>query len=122
CVVTGAGETLNSRPRQLWVTPSSQLGQWAFNGNANDSLGTQHGTAFGSPGYVTGKIGQAVDLDGSDDYIDLPDPIGRTAETTIATWVNWDGGGDWQRIFDFGTGTMQYLFLTPRAAGGGLRL
>ena len=122
CVATGAGETLPSRPRQLWVHPVSQLGQWTFNGNANDSGGTNHGTAFGSPAYVTGKIGQAVDLDGTDDYIDLPDPVGRAREATIATWVNWDGGGDWQRVFDFGTGTDQYVFLTPRAGGGGLRL
>jgi len=122
CAATGAGETLWSRPRQLWVHEAPKIGHWTFNGNANDSGGVNHGTAFGSPAYVAGKTAQAVDLDGADDYIDLPDPIGRTRETTIATWVNWDGGGDWQRVFDFGTGTLQYLFLTPKAAGGGLRL
>lgn len=122
CVVTGAGETLHSRPRQLWVHATPQLGQWDFNGNALDSVNSQHGTAFGSPAYVTGKVGQAVDLDGSDDYIDLPDPIGRTRDFTVATWVNWDGGGDWQRVFDFGSGTHQNVFLTPRAGGAGMRL
>lgn len=122
CAATGAGETLWSRPRQLWVHAAPKIGHWTFNGNANDSGGANHGTAFGTPAYVTGKVAQAVDLDGADDYIDLPDPIGRTRETTIATWVNWDGGGDWQRVFDFGTGTLQYLLLTPKAGGGGLRL
>jgi regulation of enolase protein 1 (concanavalin A-like superfamily) len=122
CAATGGNETLNSRTRQLWVHATPQLGQWDLNGNANDSLNGNHGTAFGTPLYTTGKIGQAVDLDGIDDYIDLPDPIGRTADLTIATWVNWDGGADWQRVFDFGTGTYQYLFLTPKAGGGGLRL
>lgn len=122
CAVTGAGETLNSRVRQLWVHAGPQIGQWNFNGNASDSVGSYHGTAFGAPAYVAGKIGQAVDLDGTDDYIDLPDGPGRLRDLTIATWVNWDGGADWQRIFDFGTGTYQYLFLTPKAGGGGLRL
>ncbi|RYD68343.1 MAG: hypothetical protein EOP83_00965, partial [Verrucomicrobiaceae bacterium] len=122
CAVTGANETLNNRPRQLWVHPAPQLGQWSFNGNPNDALNANHGTAFGTPAYVAGKIGQAIDLDGADDYIDLPDPMGRTADTTIATWVNWDGGGDWQRIFDFGTGTFQNFFLTPKAGGGAMRL
>lgn len=123
CAATGAGETLNSRPRQLWVHTVPQLGQWNFNGNTANSLNAAyHGTPFGSPVYATGKIAQAVDLDGSDDYIDLPDDLGRTRDMTVATWVNWDGGGDWQRVFDFGTGTFQYLFLTPKAGGGGLRL
>ena len=27
--------------------------------------------------------------------------------------MNWGGGGNWQRIFDFGNGTNSYMFLTP---------
>jgi hypothetical protein len=119
CAATGAGETLNSRPRQLWVHAAPQIGQWNFNGNANDSVNAYHGTAYGSPAYV---LGQAVDLDGTDDYIDLPDPVGRLRDLTIATWVNWDGGANWQRVFDFGTGTWQNFFLTPKSGGNTLRL
>lgn len=122
CTATGAGETLNSRPRQLWVHATPQLGQWNFNGNPTDALAANPGTAFGAPAYVTGKIGQAVDLDGADDYIDLPDPIGRTRDFTVATWVNWDGGANWQRIFDFGSNTYQYLFLCPKSGDNTLRL
>jgi len=122
CTVTGANETLTNRARQLWVHPAPQLSQWKFDGTATDSVGTNHGIASGTPTYVIGKTAQAVDLDGADDYVDLPDAIGRTADLTIATWVNWDGGGDWQRVFDFGTGTFQYFYLTPKAGGGNLRL
>ena len=122
CTVTGANETLNSRPRQLWVHPAPLVGQWDFNGTPADATGTHAGVATGSPVYVAGRSGQAVDLDGADDFITLPAAAGRLRELTVATWVNWDGGGDWQRIFDFGTGTNQYLFLTPRAGGAGLRL
>ena len=122
CAATGAGETLDSRPRQLWVHADPALGRWNFDGNPADSLNASDGTAFGSPGYVTGKTGQAVDLDGTDDYIDLPDPLGRARDLTVATWVHWDGGGDWQRVFDFGTGIYQYFFLTPKAGGGAMRL
>ncbi len=122
CVVTGANETLTSRPRQLWVHSAPQLGQWAFNGSAADSSAALHGTALGSPLYVSGKLGQAVDLDGVDDYIDLPDPVGRTRSLTIASWVNWDGGANWQRLFDFGTGTWQYLFLSPKSGSNTMRL
>ena len=34
---------------------------------------------------------------------------------TFAGWVYWNGGGNWQRIFDFGDDTSHYLFLTPRS-------
>lgn len=122
CVVTGASETLNSRPRQLWVMPVQQLGQWNFDGNATDSVSTNHGTAFGAPAFVAGKIGSAVDLDGVDDYIQLPAGTRLAKDITVATWVNWDGGGNWQRIFDFGSGVFQNIFLTPRSGDNTLRL
>jgi hypothetical protein len=122
CAATGASETLNSRARQLWVKPSQLLGQWNLNGNVTDSANTNHGTAYGSPVYVAGKIGTAIDLDGVDDYVQLPPSAALAKEITVATWVNWDGGNNWQRIFDFGTGTYQYLFLTPKSGDGTLRL
>lgn len=122
CVVTGASETLNSRPRQLWVMPAQQLGQWNFDGNVTDSASTNHGTAFGAPAFVAGKIGAAIDLDGIDDYVQLPAGAGLAKDITVATWVNWDGGGNWQRIFDFGTGIYQNLFLTPLSGSGTMRL
>jgi hypothetical protein len=34
--------------------------------------------------------------------------------SSFAGWVNWNGGGDWQRIFDFGSNSLSYFFLTPR--------
>ncbi|MEY4386383.1 MAG: hypothetical protein RLY20_1666 [Verrucomicrobiota bacterium] len=122
CAATGASETLNSRSRQLWVKPAQLLGQWNLNGNATDSASTNHGTAFGSPVYVAGKIGTAIDLDGIDDYVQLPPAAALAKDITVATWVNWDGGNNWQRIFDFGTGTYQYMFLTPKSGSGTLRL
>ena len=122
CAATGAGETLNSRARQLWVKPTQLLGLWNLNGNVMDSTNVNHGTAFGAPVYVAGKLGQAIDLDGADDYVQLPASAGLAKEITVATWVNWDGGANWQRIFDFGTGTFQYLFLTPQSGSGTMRL
>jgi hypothetical protein len=122
CVVTGASETLNSRPRQLWVMPAQQLSQLNLDGTVTDSVSTNHGTAFGAPAYVAGKIGSAIDLDGVDDYVTLPPGVGLAENITIATWVNWDGGGNWQRIFDFGSGIFQNLFLTPRSGDNTMRL
>jgi len=50
---------------------------YPFNGNANDESGNgHHGTIFGSPTYVAdrdGNPGGAMDFDGLDDYVELPD-------------------------------------------------
>lgn len=122
CAATGASETLNSRARQLWVKSAQKLGQWNLDGNVSGSTNGYHGTAFGAPAYVAGKIGQAIDLDGVDDYVQLPAAAVLAKEITVASWVNWDGGGNWQRLFDFGTGIYQYMFLTPKSGSGTLRL
>src|SRR5665647_647466 len=56
------------------------------------------------------------------DYVQLPNGItGALNDFTIATWVKMDRMSDWMRIFDFGAGQNNYLFLTPKAGGGNLR-
>ncbi|MFT3786307.1 MAG: RICIN domain-containing protein [Tepidisphaeraceae bacterium] len=91
---------------------------YAFSGNANSSVGTYHATASGNPAYGTGPVGkgQALTLDGVDDYVTLPSGVATSEGITIASYVKWDGGNQWQRLFDFGTGTTSYMFLTPRSA------
>jgi hypothetical protein len=119
CAAVGAGETLYSRSRRLII--QRQVGQWDFDGNANDSVGSNNSTTSGSPAYISSNFGQAIDLDGTDDYITLPAGVADAEDITVAAWINWDGGNQWQRIFDFGTSTSQYLFLTPRSGDNTLR-
>jgi hypothetical protein len=76
----------------------------------------------GSPSFVAGKYGSALDLSGTDQYTMLPaNLLAGVTNFTIAVWVNWDGGGAWQRIFDFGNDTTQNMFLTPVSGSGTLR-
>ncbi len=84
--------------------------------NAADSSGNGNdGTLYG-PFWTTGQIGGALDFDGWNDYVSLPigSVINSLTNCTIATWVNWSWDSSWQRIWDFGTGTTYYMFLTPR--------
>lgn len=47
-------------------------------------------------------------------YLLLPSTVAANDELTIATWVyNLSSTKSWTRIFDFGNGTDQYMFLTP---------
>ena len=55
-------------------------------------------------------------------YVDLPDGIiSALTDATFEVWLNWQGGGGWQRIFDFGdmngTNGDTYVFVTPQRAG-----
>jgi beta-xylosidase len=63
--------------------------------------------------------GKMLQLDGNTNYVSLPHPVANAS--TFAAWVKWNGGGDWQRIFDFGSNSTKYLFLTPRAFNAGMR-
>jgi hypothetical protein len=109
------------------VTPadpgtSALVAHYTLNGNANDSVGTSHGTPGGLPVYGPGHLGQAIRCDGVDDYVELPigSLIGSLTNSTFATWANFaNAGGAWQRIFDFGNDTVAYMFLTPRMGTAG---
>ena len=122
-VDTSGGESAASS--EIQATPQGRaLVHLQLEDNALDGSGNgHHATVTGSPTYAAGQLGQAVDLNGSADYLRIPSGvIGGVDNMTIATWVNWDGGANWQRIFDLGDGTARYLFLSPSAGTGKLRV
>jgi hypothetical protein len=63
--------------------------------------------------------GSVLNLDGSNQYVNLPD--GAANALSLIAVVKWNGGAAWQRIFDFGRSTNSYAFLTPQASAGYLR-
>ncbi len=94
---------------------------YRMEGDVKDSSGKgYHGTAVGDPAYVSSMagFGQAVQFEGIDDHVELPigTLISTLTSSSFATWVNFSthSNGSWERIFDFGTGTTAYMFLTPR--------
>ncbi len=63
-----------------------------------------------------GRVGRAVRLNGSSEYVTLPpNPVAGLADYTVSAWVNPATTATWSRIFDFGTGTTRYMFLTVSA-------
>jgi hypothetical protein len=104
------------------VDPGTEalVAYYAFENNVNDLSGSGlDGDTLAGARYVTGQTGygMAVSFDGNDDYVELPigDLIASLTDTTVSAWTNFSGGsGSWQRIWDFGTGTDAYMFLTPR--------
>jgi len=88
--------------------------------SAADTSGNAHTGTLVHAGWTAGHLsGSAVSLNGSNAYVSLPGGLldGLT-DCTIAAWVYWKGGNNWQRIFDFGSSTVKYLFLSPCNAKG----
>lgn len=74
-----------------------------------------NGSLVNGPLWAAGKFDRAVDLDGTNDYVTLPaGVVNGLTHLTISTWVYLDTVSTWSRIFDFGSGTSNYMFLTPR--------
>jgi Concanavalin A-like lectin/glucanases superfamily len=92
-----------------------------------DSAGSADGTLKGNGTFSgSGKLtlpGGAATSNGG--YVELPSGlISGLTNATFEAWVQWNGGNDWQRIFDFGnnsngqgqqgTGT-SFIQMTPHA-------
>jgi len=93
---------------------------YPLDGTANDGSGHGYnGTAMGNQTYADAPAGRgkAIQLNGTNDYVDIP-TLGTLVSTlssaTLTAWVNVSvGDGAWPRIFDFGTGSTDYMMLTP---------
>ena len=71
---------------------------------------------------MPGKIGSALHLCGNNEYVNLPSGVAQGLhDFTISAWVNPSANTAWSRVFDFGTGTGDYMFLTLNAGGGPIR-
>ena len=80
------------------ISTTNLTAYYKFDSNANDSSGSGlNGTAIGSPTYTTGKFGDAIDFNGSSQYVSVPDSTlleGSGGSISVFCWVNMDGFGD----------------------------
>jgi hypothetical protein len=97
---------------QVWYQANASSGT-----TLSDSSGNNHtANLTGSFGFGPGVSGNAVNLTGGN--ATMPNSIVQGInDFTIAAWVKVTTLANWARIFDFGTGTTVYMFLTPDAGG-----
>ena len=95
-------------PGMVWAVEANLIGFWTLDqtsgttaydasGNGND------GTLMGDPKWTVGKIGGALELDGTEDYVDCGngDVLNITQQVTLAAWVKADSDfayPDWSGI------------------------
>jgi hypothetical protein len=108
--------TVNPPPNNLGqssvLLPSLSGGlvlYYPMNGNATDaSGGGNNGTLFGGVTATAdrfGNVGQALQFNGTNGYIDVPDGVYFTgSDFTVSSWVKVAAYNYWSRLFDFGNG------------------
>ncbi|HEY8937189.1 MAG TPA: LamG-like jellyroll fold domain-containing protein, partial [Cyclobacteriaceae bacterium] len=121
-----SGESANSN--EAVATPeSTAYNWWPFNETTGSSIADVWGgkTATLNAGTrVPGIQGSAINLAGtSTNYVSLPSGIvSSLTNFTISVWVKPTTITNWMRLFDFGSGTTNYMFFamstgsTPRYA------
>lgn len=89
------------------------IAEWPFSTNLSDAT-SNHNDAVGTSGltYLSSDAHNGLSLNGTSDYVSLPYRIGELDEMTFSAWVKMGQTTAWQRIFDFGRSTDNYLFLT----------
>ena len=124
-VVSGSA-TLNSAQAAA-ATVSPTLGSLVHRYSFSETNGASIADSVGGPvwngtlpggGMLSG--GQLTLASASSQYASLPTGIvGTLSNFTIITWVRLNSTGNWNRIFDFGSGTTTNMFLTPQNGGDG---
>lgn len=94
-----------------------------FENNLTDNtINSNNSSLIGTVSYVDRiNDNKALVFNGHNAFVQLPPNVANQQEITVASWVYWRGLSSWQRIFDFGNGENEYMFLTPRSGNGQMR-
>ncbi|HEY4500157.1 MAG TPA: LamG-like jellyroll fold domain-containing protein [Candidatus Paceibacterota bacterium] len=74
----------------LWNQASGLVGYWKFDNNTNDSSGNNlNGTPAVPATYPTGKVNQAMNFNGVNQYVNLgiPTPLQITSDLSLSAWI-----------------------------------
>jgi fibronectin type 3 domain-containing protein len=122
--VVSASNTIGTGPdsAEISVTPSTLVVQLKFDETSGTIAADSSGRAYNAtlvngPTFAPGTFGNALVLvtNSSAKYAWLPNGVtSGITNFTVSTWVWINAFSSFSRIFDFGTGTANYMFLTPQ--------
>ena len=99
------------------TTEAPLMARWKLEDNLYDETENQFNAVYHDKSLFTSTHAEgqkALNLNGTTQYMQLPYEIASAEEMTFAAWVNWRNTSvSHQRIFDFGNGPDQYMYLTP---------
>ncbi|WP_144311978.1 LamG-like jellyroll fold domain-containing protein [Actinopolyspora erythraea] len=80
-------------------------GSWKLDGDVTDDSGRGlDGTVHGDPTWQGGHTvhpnpgDKAIQLDGTDDYVETPNAVDTSQSFTVSTWAKLDHTGDWYEV------------------------
>ena len=81
--------TVNAHP--CLTPPHGLVGWWQGEGNYTDLVSGNNGTPLNGPTFISGQVGQAFRLDGTDDSIQIADSTRlKPANISVSAWVKFD--------------------------------
>ncbi|MBM6992964.1 MAG: RICIN domain-containing protein [Prevotella sp.] len=105
------------------IADKTLIASWQMEGNLEDeTINMMDAASLTATTYQSdSKVGDSAVIMTGTNWLQLPYKVADMDEMTVALWVKWTNSTrTWTRIFDFGNGTNQYLFLTP-SNGGNMR-
>lgn len=109
---------------EVEATPTGErslVAYWKMDENLNDETANVMDAVYsGTTTYVDAEnlSGKALRLQ-NNQYVQLPYEVANSDELTVAMWVRMRGSSTtWHRLFDFGSDTDNYMFLTPNSGSG----
>ena len=93
-----------SLPVFAQVSPDLVAAAWLFDGDAEDFSGNGFDGELQGGSFVDGKFGTAIQLNGTNEWINIPNRIGSFDELTFTHWVKSTGRLDGWRAFFNNTG------------------
>ncbi len=112
------GESPNSPEKKIGIKQLTTYYRFneASGTTASDASGLSPAATLvnGASFTASGKFGNGVSLNGSSQYVALPNGlITGLGDVTISAWVYLNSLNTWARVFDFGADTDRYMFLSP---------
>ncbi len=100
--------------RSCTPPPPDMVSWWPGDGNTTDIQSGNNGTLQGGATFATGEVGQAFSLNGTNQYVEIPDSanVSITGPMTIDAWINTNDNANEHAIVEKydGGGTNGYFF------------
>lgn len=111
-------DNISRKSEIIYAMPTGDKGliaNWQFEESLADNTdNAMDAVSLNKAGFVSEHKSGEKALYLNNNYLQLPYTIANSDEITIALWTKWTNtSSGWQRLFDFGNGTDQYMFLTP---------
>ncbi len=89
----------------------SLVAHWKLDGNAQDSAGSNHGIIYGATVTQDAKDGQALSLDGVDDYVKIYPFDIPSQELTVTFWMKSDDTSNAGTPFSYASASNSNMFI-----------